>query len=137
MRAALRWACESGAVTAGLRLVTALWAAWMDQGLVREGAAWGERLLGLVSRDTAAMPAALRAQALHATARVVRCFDHMRARALAEDSLDLYGVMADQAGRARVLVELGGIAEDQDQVERASHLYQEALALGPFCAWAT
>ncbi|MEJ2735184.1 MAG: LuxR C-terminal-related transcriptional regulator [Anaerolineae bacterium] len=52
LRAALRWALDSGRIEAGLRLAAALYDFWLRRGYLREGRTWSRRLLAQADDQT-------------------------------------------------------------------------------------
>jgi predicted ATPase/DNA-binding CsgD family transcriptional regulator len=89
LRAALEWSltqAESG--EAGLRLASALLAFWYQRAHVSEGYTWLNRAL---TSSATSDSGAVRAKALHAAGYLARIQgDTMTARALLEDSIDLW-----------------------------------------------
>src|SRR5207248_2594054 len=67
LRAALRWAMDSGEVELGLRLAVALWPLWWVRGHLSEGRRWLEGLLARAAHGEGRVPVApsVRAQGLN------------------------------------------------------------------------
>jgi tetratricopeptide (TPR) repeat protein len=131
LRAALRWAQESGDRRLGLRLAGALWRFWYMRGHLSEGR---ERLTELLAQTESgrdeAESAIVWAKALHgASVLAFRQGDFGQAAALADDSLALHRKAGDIAGMAAALSCLGLVARGQGDYVRASALYEESLAL--------
>src|SRR5581483_3167365 len=104
LRAALRWAMESGAVETGLRLAAALWRFWYAGGHLSEGRAWLEGLLDRAMRDAGAVAGLVGARALvGAGVLATMQGDYERAARHCEHSLALYREAGDQAGVAVAL----------------------------------
>jgi len=133
LRAALRWATESGQLSSGLRLAGALGRFWAMRGHLSEGRRWVEDLLarsrgaatGGVSEAPAHRAKALRAAGLLASeqgdyARAVERYDEARA------ALERLG---DGRGVAIVLNNLGNVAGWQGDAARSVAFYEESLAL--------
>lgn len=130
LRAALRWAWESGEIGVGLRLAAALWRFWYVRGYPGEGREWLERLLALHDADSHTVPAAVRAHALAGAGMLTYSQgDYVRATALFEQALDLYRPEGDRRGVATTLNYLASVARDQGDSRRAMALYEESLAL--------
>jgi non-specific serine/threonine protein kinase len=125
LRAALTWTAHLGGVM-GLRLVAALQEFWTQVGNVTEAGEWVERVLA-ASPDA---PAGARANGL-VIAGELACErgDPARAVALLEAGLRLYKELADTAGIARALSELGVVEQYQGNRRQAVTLLEESVAL--------
>jgi predicted ATPase len=89
LRAALRWATESGDVTTALRLGGALWRFWWLRGHLHEGLHWLRQALAMPGDA----PIAARARALHAAGKLAReRGDPTAAEAYCRESLGSSGV---------------------------------------------
>jgi len=130
LRAALRWARESGESETGLRLAGALWRFWYARGYQREGRGWLEDLLALAVTGPGAPSRAARAKALNAVG-VLAYYqgDCVRAIALHEESLALRRELADKQAIASSLHNLASNVALCGDHERAVTLYEESLAL--------
>ncbi len=126
LRAALHWAAERGATETGLRLATALFWFWWEQGQVTEGRKWLEAALG----RSGAVPVLLRAKALSAAGYLVAAqLDYAAAYVLLEESLALFRELKDMRGSAEALRHLGHAALMEGETTRARMLLEESLAL--------
>jgi predicted ATPase/class 3 adenylate cyclase len=127
LRAALRWAEESGEAEIGLRLAGALCQFWLIRGHLREGQAWLARLLGLAE---ASRRTAVRAKALTRAGHLAHNLgDFTTARALFEESLALWRALGDQQGIATSLNDLAWVVLCQGDYAVAHALSQEGLTL--------
>jgi predicted ATPase/DNA-binding SARP family transcriptional activator len=124
LRAALTY-CSSADTESRVRLAVALRKFWLERGDLAEGRAWLERAL-------AACPTgALRMKALEGAAFLVRRQgDNGRAKLLAEERLALARELDDDHAIAASFHQLGLLAADEGEHERARALYEEAVRLG-------
>jgi non-specific serine/threonine protein kinase len=136
LRTALAWASQEDQTSrsrhaVGLRLAGALEQFWYIRGHLQEGRRWLDVFLTEAARGgTSAGMAALRARALQGAGVLAwGQADHARARALLEESLDLYRGIGDTGGVAWVLNYLGNVANTHADYIRAVALYEESLAL--------
>lgn len=130
MRAALRWAQESGDTALGLRLAGALERFWERHGHLSEGRGWLEDLLAVESSNIPGATAAVRAKALTGAGTLAfRQGNYVRATALAEESLTLWRELGDRSSTATMLNNLGIVAAQQGDYARATALFEENLAL--------
>lgn len=60
LRAALRWALETGEAETALRLVAALWQFWLARGYLREGRRWLDEALAQPRWDGQSCPRSVR-----------------------------------------------------------------------------
>jgi len=134
LRAALRWARDSGEQEGGLRLAAALWRFWYVRGRQSEGRQWLEDLLGVRgggdagSTGSASTPA--RARALYgASVLAAEQGDYRRAKALSTESGALFEQFDDTLGRARALNLLATVMRYQGDQTRAAALYEQSLVL--------
>jgi len=110
-----------------LRLAGSLWLYWAARDQYAEGRRWLEEAV----REGGQGSSLVRAQALRGLAMHAMPFrDYRTARALTEEALAMYRELGDDDGVARCLNNLGRIAADQDDLERATALYEESLAVG-------
>ncbi len=130
LRAALRWACESGESGLGLRLAGPLWYFWFARGYLREGRTWLERLLTMAElTGRPAVSPAVRAKALGGAAWLAYVqTDYDRVVSLAEESLALLRDLGDDVGCAFAFTSLGCVALDQSDYTHATPLLEESLA---------
>ncbi len=127
MRAALDWLRLSGQVELELRLAAALARFWYVQGYLSEGR---RRLEQALSNPAAAAAPELRAKALRsASAIAVIQGQYPRARALAEEGLELYRSLDDRAGTVRSLSNLGAILLSEERIADAVAALDESVAL--------
>jgi non-specific serine/threonine protein kinase len=125
LRAALRWAVESGAAAQGLRLGAALWRFWQIHGHFGEGRAWLERLLALHAGAMMPDVAAARATALIGAGWLAHSQDDFaRATALFQESLAVHG---HAGGLIDLLVHRAMEARAMGDYVRATALLEESL----------
>jgi predicted ATPase/class 3 adenylate cyclase len=145
LRAALRWARERGAAETGLRLVAALRPFWWVRGHLREGRAWVEGLLALLtlpagtgaargaaSAAGAAMtvPEGVRARALYAGGALALFQGDVAAAGLwLEEAVARAQAVGDLRTVAGALIDLGMLAGHQGDLELAVARLEESLAL--------
>lgn len=128
LREVLRWAQETGAVEAGLRLAGELSWFWWIRGHLSEGRRWAE---GFISKDPDGGQAEASAMARYAAGELAfGQGDLGRATELLEEALALYRELDDEVGIATVLVEFGQVSRTRGNEERAAALSEEGLALG-------
>ena len=127
MRAALSWLARCGPVDHGLRLGAALMRFWRARGYIMEGS---ERLAALLSSPGAQGRTTSRAKALHAAGWLAReQGDYGEARALFDESLDIYRETDDPRGIGWALVDLGFLTRYQGDYAAARCLFEESLEL--------
>ncbi len=136
LRAALRWATESGddtVIEIGLRMGAALGRFWTYRSHLTEGR---DRLAELLARPGASHTALKRARALALNAAgllAIRRSDYAEAGQLFEASLTLWREHAEAdagwRGEALALDSLGWVASAFGQFERARELYEASLAM--------
>ncbi len=129
LRAVLRWACDGGDPTLGLRIGGALWRFWRGNGAINEGRSWLEELLALPAdpSDRAALAARLRA--LNGAAWIAsdqHKFGH--ATALFEQAAALRRTLGESANEAHLLLNAARQARTAGQYRRAITLLEEAQA---------
>jgi predicted ATPase/DNA-binding CsgD family transcriptional regulator len=126
LRAALALAVEGSITVTALRLAVALAPFWEIRGHLTEGERWFEAALP----QAAAVPAGLRAAALHAAGSLAAARgDYARARALCAPSLMVYRQLGDAAGVATSLNTLGVVASGADDYPAAHAAWDESLRL--------
>ena len=130
LRAALRWARESGESEVGLRIAGALWRFWRLHGYVSEGRGWLDALLARGDTEGGPTRSAAGAKALRIAGNLAFFQgDYERAWALYGDSGRLYDALGDEEGRAGTLHNLALVASVRGEDERAWALYEESLRL--------
>ena len=127
LRAALRWLVEHGPADHGLRLAAALRRFWRARGYLTEGR---ERLAALLALPLEGGRDGSRAKALHAAGWLAReQGDYGEARALFEESLEIYRALADPRGAGWALVDLAFLTRYEGDYVRARTLLEESLFL--------
>ena len=127
LRAALRWLVEHGPADHGLRLAAALRRFWRARGYLTEGR---ERLAALLALPLAGDHDRSRAKALHAAGWLAReQGDYAEARALFEESLEIYRALADPRGAGWALVDLAFLTRYEADYARSRTLLEESLPL--------
>lgn len=127
IRAALRWALESGDLETAVRLGRAMWRFWYARGHLSEGRRWLE--VGLAA-GRATLPAALRARALRGAGILARQQgDYAKARALLDESLTLWREQDDTRGIATSLNSLALLILDQGDYAGAQTYLEQSLVL--------
>ena len=128
IRAALAWCLASERTEDALRAATALGRFWRMHGHVAEARDWLSRALVRGESDGAA--AHVVANALWWSARLAAAQDDLKAEIpLLEEALALFRTLERPRETAFVLGELGWIALQQGEAERAEELCEEALAV--------
>src|SRR5207253_2169136 len=127
-RAALRWACDGGDHTIGLRLAGALRKFWQSRGLISEGRAWLAALLARADTTAEAAETAARLQATQAAAWLAsNPHDFTQAATLFEECVELHRALGDREGIAQVQLALGDIARDQGDVAQMRRYAEQSL----------
>ncbi len=127
LRAALKWALESGEAELGLWFGGALGEFWYMRGYLSEGRRWLEAALAN-SDDASRAPA--RTKALARAGWIAwEQGDYERSVSLSEASLALSWKLGDRAGAAAALSNLGWSALLSNDLGRASKLAEEAVTL--------
>lgn len=126
LRAALRWSLESDQAKTGLQMAGALAWFWHNNGHLREGSRWLERML----TSDHGVRGTEQAKALRASSMISRDIgDYIRAKALADSSIKLYREIGDDQGVGLGLIELGATLRVEGKREEAIELLQESLYL--------
>ncbi len=126
LRAALRWARDSGSREIGLRLGGMMWRLWLLHGHLNEGRAWLESMLA----SSEEVPAEVRARAVRGMAALtVEQHDLEAAARWCESGLGLYRELGDEPGVGDMLNSLGTIARLQGDYARSRCFYEESLAV--------
>jgi len=132
LRAALRWVIDRGEAERALRLASALWRFWTQRGHLVEGLVWLEQALALNDESGSASVELLRARAgaLNGAGNVAAARgEHARAALFHEESLALRRRLADTAGEAISLLNLGTAARNLGDPARAYASFSESLGL--------
>ncbi|HEU4321764.1 MAG TPA: tetratricopeptide repeat protein [Roseiflexaceae bacterium] len=129
LRAALRWACEGGDPTLGLRIGGALWRFWRGNGAINEGRTWLEELLALPIDPANKAAQAARLRALNGAGWIAsdqHRFDH--ATQLFEQATAVRRELGETINEAHLLLNAARQARTAGQYHRAITLLEEALA---------
>jgi tetratricopeptide (TPR) repeat protein len=125
LHAALSLAVESGDVDTEVRLVCAQRWYWLVRGRLNEGVRVFEHAIEVSGERPAAHASVLAGAATYN----VRLGDRVKGRAQLEAALDLYRGIGDEGEAARCIAELGHVAVDEGELERAFELYTECAAV--------
>ena len=126
IRATLDWLLSSGRVEDALRAVSALGHFWRAHGHVAEARRWLSRAL----EETEGVSPEVLANALWWSARQAAAQDDLKAEIpLLEEALKLFRELQRPRETAFALGELGWIALQRGELERAEELCEEALAV--------
>jgi predicted ATPase/DNA-binding XRE family transcriptional regulator len=126
LRAALRWCMAHGDAELGLRLTAALSLFWYMRGYA-EGRA---HLAGVLALPEAARVTAPRAASLLGAGQLALWQgDYAAARTAIDESLELYGSLGDDRGRADALLMAGFLRRVEEEYEPAGGFLEQALAL--------
>ncbi|HLZ31996.1 MAG TPA: tetratricopeptide repeat protein [Chloroflexota bacterium] len=129
LRAALRWAVDSGESERALRLAGGLWSFWSVRGFYTEGRAWLREVLALGGGESRPGIAA-RARALQAAGHLANCQgDYAAAADLLEESRTISEELGDQTALGAALHLLGNLAIGQGELEQAGELFMQAREL--------
>ncbi len=127
VRAALRWAIDSGQVEAGMILGGRLWRFWHQRGHLGQGLAI---LRELLARPEAAAPTPGRAKALNGAGGLAYWQnDFPVAQAFYEEHLELVRTLGDRAALAEAHLNLGFMSAIAGDYDRAIREYAESRAL--------
>jgi DNA-binding SARP family transcriptional activator/Tfp pilus assembly protein PilF len=128
LRAALRWARQTGEAAVGLRMAGALAQFWERHGYTKEGRAWLDALLA--ADEEGETPPPVRARALNVTGNLARVEgDYEEAVARYRESLALRQASGDVRGIAVALNNLGVTAKDRGDYAAARTHLEESLSL--------
>jgi tetratricopeptide (TPR) repeat protein len=123
IRAALRWAIETGAIEDALETVGALWRFWHLRGHLQEGVRWATEVLGL-SHDRASHG---RTRALNARAGLTYWIgDYAAARRDYDEMLASARAVGDRASEMEALYSLGYVYGIDADYEAARTAYAES-----------
>ena len=134
LRAALRWARESGDSALELDLASRLGQFWLMRDHYDEGRAWLEGALAAATgKEDSALGHAAAAARLRAAkaggALAMRQGDYAAAAALFEQALRVARKLGDADAIAAALNALGLVAKERHDYARAAYLFEEGLAL--------
>jgi len=134
LRAALRWARESGDSALELDLASRLGQFWLMRDHYDEGRAWLEGALAAATgKEDSALGHAAAAARLRAAkaggALAMRQGDYDAAAALFEQALRVARKLGDADAIAAALNALGLVAKERHDYARAAYLFEEGLAL--------
>jgi non-specific serine/threonine protein kinase len=126
LRASFQWSLEQHDVQSAHRLAVALTPLWCARGFLAEARRWFER----VHAHDRELPEEMKAESLlQLGLDAAKQGEHDFARALLEQSLDLFRDRADQRGVARATNALGVNAIGQRNYARAASHFEECLAV--------
>ena len=131
LRAALRWARESGEALIGLQIAGALHWFWWFQGYLSEGRGWAEGALAQTGALGVGPPTAARAKALWSAGDLTWLQgDYAAARILLEESLAIAQALGPSGKQnlAYALLVLGLVVRDQGDPVAARPLLEESVA---------
>ncbi|MDA1311780.1 MAG: protein kinase [Acidobacteria bacterium] len=127
IRAALRWAQETGAAEVGLAIGAALWRFWIARGHTQEGLQKLEALLALPG-DENLIEARIRA--LNGFGTLCHYYsDFVKARSVLEECVTLSRSRGNEKGVAKALTNLAWVHSEMSEFPPALSLSAEALAL--------
>jgi WD40 repeat protein/predicted ATPase/transcriptional regulator with XRE-family HTH domain len=129
MRAALQWACDTGASVLGLQLAVALWGFWRSYGYITEGRTWLEQLLRLDTHPSDSAAIAARQRGLYAAAWLASDQqDYAAAAGLFEESLSLRRALGETEGETDLLLNAARQARAVGHYQRATALLENVLS---------
>jgi predicted ATPase/class 3 adenylate cyclase len=126
LRAALRWALETGDAGRAQAAAGALWRFWQQRGHLAEGRRWLEEVLAMPSGQA---PTAARAKALAGAGGIAWWTDREPARAFYDEALAIQRQLDDPAGLAEALYNQAFAVAAEVDWDSAARLLEEALAL--------
>ena len=131
LSAALHWLLERKAVEEALRLAGALRKFWFESGHLNEGLEFLERAVSAMREDKVTASHQVRAKALYAIGWILYWqSDFERARALAQESLELSRQGGDTRGAASALRLMGTIESELEDDDTAGDAFiEESLLL--------
>ena len=126
LRAALRWAAEQGDAAQGARICAGAWRYWWARGHLGEG----RHRLAAALANAAVVPAPMRAELTRGAAYLARAVgERAEAERLLRQQLALREALADAAGVARALDDLGMVVCERRDYAEAGALHERSLAL--------
>ncbi|WP_129670797.1 tetratricopeptide repeat protein [Candidatus Chloroploca sp. Khr17] len=130
IRAALRYALDSGKHESGLRLASALRVFWYTRGYLREGRSWIEHFLQVARTGQSQFEQQLRATALDDAGILAwRQGDYYQAASFSRDAVLIHQRINNTTGQARALMHLGLISFDRGDTGASQVCYEQSLAL--------
>ena len=125
IRAMFRWYLNFEPEAAA-RAGNGMWRFWDMRGNITEGRRWMKQFLTVLREGTPERMGAAQAAALLAEVQE----DYESSVALAQEALSLAREFGDDVEAAGALIMLGGVSLQKGELERASHLIEEAASLG-------
>jgi predicted ATPase/class 3 adenylate cyclase len=127
VRAATRWALETGDAATGMRIASAVWRFWQQRGHLAEGRRAVEALLAL---PAAAAPTRERAQGLTALAGIAYWqSDFAQLGPWYEETVRIYRDLDDRRGLADALYNLSFVPFISGDLDRAGDLMEQSRAI--------
>jgi predicted ATPase/class 3 adenylate cyclase len=126
IRAALRWAVETGDAGRAQSAAGALWRFWQQRGHLAEGRRWLEEVLAMPSGRA---PTASRAKALAGAGGIAWWSDREASRGFYGEALAIERELGDPARLAEALYNQAFVAAGEHDLESAAGLLDESLAL--------
>jgi predicted ATPase/class 3 adenylate cyclase len=126
IRAALRWAIETGGAGRAQSAAGALWRFWQQRGHLAEGRRWLEEVLAMPSGQA---PTAARAKALAGAGGIAWWSDRGASRALYDEALAIARELGDPARLAEALYNQAFVVAAEQDVEAGARLLDESLEL--------
>jgi predicted ATPase/class 3 adenylate cyclase len=126
IRAALRWAIDTGEATRAQAAAGALWRFWQQRGHLAEGRRWLEDVLAMPSGQA---PTAPRAKALAGAGGIAWWSDQAASRALYDEALAIERELGDPARLAEALYNQAFAVAAEHDLESAARLLDESLEL--------
>jgi len=126
IRAALRWAIDTGQADPAQAAAGALWRFWQQRGHLAEGRRWLEEVLAMPSGQA---PTAARAKALTGAGGIAWWSDRGASRALYEEALAIERRLGDPARLAEALYNQAHAVAAEHDLQGAARLFDESLQL--------
>lgn len=129
MRAAFAWSLQQSDTETALALASSLLPVWMTRGRIREGRAWFDIVLQVVSSQQIEVSPAVRVRALADKALLDMFVDAATGMDQAQQALQMARAVGDPALLARTLTTCGLIAVAVAQAQVAAGYFAEAIDL--------
>jgi predicted ATPase/class 3 adenylate cyclase len=126
VRAALRWAIQTGKAGRAQAAAGALWRFWQQRGHLAEGRRWLQEVLAMPSGQA---PTAARAKALAGAGGIAWWSDRGASRAFYEEALAIERELGDPARLAEALYNQAFAVAAEHDLDTAARLLDESLAL--------